>query len=224
MLRILVAHCLISLPLLGSAQPDSTIALRIALLGGAEAFTAGGFEAIVSEAGLPPPSGSVLRRGLGLYCAGKARVHFGAELLFGDGRARNDSASARTYFFSMDLHLGYGLVRRERFDLIPTLGYRINDYAYQADRDQYTGPFPQVSFRRPSLSPGVLVRYGGRFSALLRTGVLMPLGDGRWLNDRNGQEIADGPPVRFQGFACLGIGYGLSPKRSVVAGPVDVQE
>ncbi|MBL8000600.1 MAG: hypothetical protein JNL05_01445 [Flavobacteriales bacterium] len=191
------------------AQSDSTITARIAWLGGAEAFNAGGFEALVQEVGLPAPSASVFRQGLGLYTRGRRRIHFGAEVLIGSARTRTDSASARTYFFSMDLHLGYCLVRRKRFDLVSTLGYRINDYAYQADRDLYTGPFPQVSFRRPALSPGLLVRYGGRFSALLRTGVLVPLSDGRWLNDRNSQEITDGPPVRFQGFACLGLGYGL---------------
>jgi hypothetical protein len=191
------------------AQSDSTITARIAWLGGAEAFNAGGFEALVQEVGLPAPSANVFRQGLGLYTRGRRGMHFGAEILIGNGRSSTDSASARTYFFSMDLHLGYCLVRRTRFDLAPTLGYHINEYAYQADRDRYDGPFPQVSFRRPALSPGVFVRYGGRFSALLRAGVLVPLNEGRWLNDRNGQWISDGPPVRFQGIASLGLGYGL---------------
>jgi hypothetical protein len=213
MRRSFLALLLLAGPVLGRAQSDSTIVLRLALLGGAEAVDAGGFQAIAAEAGLPPPSDNSLRRGFGLYCTGKARVHFGAELLFGDGRARNDSVSAQTYFFSMDLHLGYYLVRRERYDIAPTLGYRINDLAYQADRDRYDGPFPQVSYRRPALSPGLIARYGGRFSAVLRAGMLIPLSDGHWLNDRNGQEITDGPPVRFQGFACLGIGYGLHAAR-----------
>lgn len=209
MLRTLVAPCLLSLPLVGSAQPDSTVALRIALLGGAEAVNAGGFEALAVDVGLPQPSATVLRTGLGLYCTGAEHIHFGAELLFGNGRSSTDSASARTFFFSMELQLGYALARSARYEISPTLGFRLNEYAFQADRYRYDGPFPQVTYRRASLSPGVFVRYGGRLSGILRAGALIPLGDGRWQNDRNGQEIADGPPVRFQGYACLGIGYAL---------------
>jgi hypothetical protein len=209
MRRVVIGFALLGASTSALAQPDSAITARIALLCGAEFVNAGGFEAVVQEVGLPPPSTSVLRQGLGLYTRGRRRVHFGAEILIGSGRTRTDSASARTYFFSMDLHLGYCVVRRPRCEITPTLGYRINDYAYQADRDLYNGPFPQVSYRRPALSPGLIARYGGRFSALLRAGALIPLSDGHWLNDRNGQEITDGPPVRFQGFVCLGLSYGL---------------
>ncbi len=211
-MRIVVLLLSLGPALWCTGQADSTVMLRLALLGGSEMIGTDGFRGITDGLGLPPPSANTFRKGLGMYCAGKGHLRLGYELLLGSGRSYSDSASALSYFFSMELHLGYAVVRTPHFEVTPTMGYRTTDYSYQADQNRYNGPFPQVSYMRPHIAAGVYAHYGGRVCVILHAGTLIALNDGHWTNDLNGQRLTDGPAMHYPGFVDIGIGFALKRK------------